>query len=259
MGQSLTYDVNLYTNSSDIAEVKIAVRADFNGFDVTSGKATSRRENVKLKNKEYYKYNIGKYFLVAEQEGNLKIEGGSYYAYIGHQVVVNDYFFGATRRMQYEKIEVKAPSSKIKIKSLPKNSPEEFSGAIGDFTITAWLPPGHIIAEKEALAIVKISGEGFLADAEVPGIKSIFGKDAKMKEIRRSDNLNQKEGRLNSEVILECTFIPLSGKGELGGVRFVFFDPNKGKFRTVESEPLVWNNEDEFTPVDKSKLKVLGI
>lgn len=259
VGQALTYDLFLYSSSADIADVKVTRQADFYGLTVTSGQSAARGERVIVKHKEYYRYNIGKYFLRASEAGSYKISGGSYLVYIGHEVVVNDFFFGATRRMQYEKVEVEAPDMKLKIKNLPLKKPENFSGAVGNFEILAWLPPGHINEGKDALAIVKISGDGFLSDAEVPAIKEIFGTDARMKEIRRSDNLTQKDGRLNAEIILECTFVPLNGKGELGDVKFVFFDPEKGKFRTISTESLIWNNDDEYSPVDKSKLKVIDI
>lgn len=257
VGQALKYDVLLYS-SIELADANIVRSPNFGGMSATSGQTSGRPTTITIKHKNYYRYNIGKVFLKPSEAGTYKILGGDYEVYVAHQVVTNDFFFGPTRRTQYEKFNVHAPDTKIKIKNLPTKVPENFSGAVGSFEVISWLPPGHINADKDALAIVKISGNGFLSEAEVPSIKSLFGKDARMKEIRRSDNVTQKEGDLNAEIILECTFIPHSTEGELGAISFTFFDPEKGKFRTVTTEPLIWNS-DEYTPIDKSKLKVLGI
>lgn len=260
VGECVSYDVVLYSKSPNISNVKIIEYPGFGEFKASLGQLRYTIQRVTIKSEEYYKCTIARFFLDATDSGNVSIKGGRYQISIGEEILQEDFFWGPFKSMRYKAMILTSPDTKIKVKNLPSlNSKKFFSGAVGDFNVVAWLPPGNILLDKEAIAIIKISGFGLLKDISTPDIKNMFGSTARLKNVKRSDNLVQKDGRLFSEIILECSFIPISSVGELSPFHFTYFNPDKRKYITISSEPLLWNNEDEYSPEDMSKVKTIGI
>lgn len=261
VGESIVYDVFFYCTSSEVSDLQLNVSPGFGTLQTITG--TSSNKNVpvvKKKGKSYYKWNAGRYFIIPDKAGSFTITGGKYVAYIPHERVVRDPWWGLRRVVDYEKISIVSEDKKIKFRPLPDVSNRlDFSGAVGEYSVVAWLPPGKISKDSEALAIIKVSGFGYLKDVEFPGLKDVFTGDSRLKKIERKEEITQRDGKLYSEIIFECSFIPLVEKGEIEEFSFCFFDTKSGKYRTVVTEPQPWNNEDEYTPVDKSKLQIIEI
>lgn len=259
VGQPIPYEIFLYSDSENIADIKVIRQPSFSAFQAIEGEGDgSRAQKVTVKGKKYWRWNVGRTFLLTATAGNFDVKGGEYVVFLPKEVIVNDFFFGSMRSVEYDRIPISAPDVKIKIRDLPGR----YKGSdlpIGDFSVVAWLPPGDISAGNDAIAIIKISGEGMLRNREIPDISGIFEGVARLKNVERADNIVQKDGRLHSEIVLECHFVPNDDKGEIGAFSFSFFDIKSGKMKTVTTEPQPWNNADEYTPVDKSKLKIMGI
>ncbi|MDE7380551.1 MAG: hypothetical protein K2N03_00295 [Muribaculaceae bacterium] len=261
VGETLTYNINLYSTSQEISDITETRPFGVSDFKMIKGNVERLSDNkVKVKGKQYYKWNIGRYFIIPEKKGYFTVKGGEYEVFFPVVKIVEDPWWGRRKSVVYDSFVLKAPDKKIKISPLPTNiKGENFSGAVGDFSVVSWLPPGTISKGKEAVAIIKISGNGLLENVEFPSLSQVFAENCKLKSIDRRENLSQENGNLVSEVVLECLFIPTSDKGETSVFQFSFFNPYTKKYQTVSTEPQPWNNSDEYTPVDKSKLQIIEI
>lgn len=260
-GECLVYDIFLYSTSDEISNITTIKNPDFGSLTTFKGTVSNvGAQKIKKKGKLYNKWNVAKYFVESGEKGTFKINGGEYEIFLPYVVFVDDPWWGRRRSTKYDRLKLSVPEVSFKVKPIPLSSaPKDFSGAIGDFSVISWLPPGIIAKDREAVAIIKVSGYGILSNIEFPGLKSVFTGDSRLKEIDRRENITQKDGKLYSEILFECSFIPIKEKGETNEFEFTFFNPATGKFKTVKTEPQPWNNEDEYTPVDKSKLKIIEI
>ncbi len=71
----------------------------------------------------------------------------------------------------------------------------------------------------------------------LPEYNEAFTEGTRLKSFSENRNQYIDKGCLVSEVKLECTFIPTSRENAfIGPVRFMFFNPETGKYQKVESE-----------------------
>lgn len=192
------------------------------------------------KNGTEYCFPIASYILSVPSEGRNAIKKNAFEIDVAYPKMVQDPFWGYVRTMETETFILKADEIPFKVKSLPRPpANSSFSGAVGNFKINAILPPGDIIVNEEAVVVVKISGEGFIPDDTMPEYRKAFGENAKLKSVSESRNSFVRDGKLFSELNLECTFIPsVRSEVEIGSIQFDFFNPATGSYSTVSSRPI---------------------
>lgn len=185
-----------------------------------------------------FKVNVSKFVLIPLEAGKLVLPAPSFKIGIPHKVLRSDPFWGDYVAYDVENIECEGKGSAIKAKKLPDYKGEgKFSGCVGDFTISAYLPPGRITHKNEATFVVEIEGTGWIPDDSMPEVRNAFGKTAKLRSVSENRNRSLRESNLYSELELVCEFIPEGEtEFEIGPVEFVFFNPSSGKYQTIYSE-----------------------
>lgn len=243
VGQAIPYAVYVYSTDPEIGNVSMLRMPDFGSLEILQGQAMASAETVAVKGKTYYRWNISRNFIVPSQPGSFSVAGALYDVSIGERIVYNDPFWGRRSSMRYTDVEVSAPDINIKVKKLP-DAPSGYSDAVGEFSVETTIPPGRITRGSDAVAIVRISGYGLLGDADVADISRAFAKGGKFKSATPSKNIIQRDGRIYSELLLECVFTPREDLGVVDPVSFVYFDPDKGCYRTAKSEAVNWQTTD---------------
>ncbi len=192
------------------------------------------------KNGPEYCFPIASYILTLPAEGKNAVKKNAFEIDVAYPKMVRDPFWGYVRTLDSETFILKADEIPLKVKSLPQApANSSFSGAIGNFKINAILPPGDIIVNEDAVVVVKISGEGIIPDDTMPEYRKAFNENAKLKSVSESRNSYVRDGRLYSELNLECTFIPSArSEVEIGSIQFDFFNPATGSYSTVTSRPI---------------------
>ncbi len=263
-GQELLYEVRLYSETDAIAQVGVGVPPQFGGLTVYDTGGDTSLSRASYKGHEYFSAVIDRYYVDCHTAGKYSITGGTYTVYEPVAKVVNDPFWGPMRQTVYEEYSLEASDVNVKISALPRvPSGFSFSGAIGEFEVTTWLPEGTIKAGEEAVAIVSIAGEGNLSEADIPDLKNAFSGDVRLKSVSEERNRFIKDGRLWEELELECTFLPLPTDGStectIGKVTFGFYSTSKKRYIEVSSDPLTINLSERSNHSPARRQEAVGI
>lgn len=187
--------------------------------------------------RQYYCYPLNAYMVTLPDKGSYTLQNGAYE--IGIPMMVgNDSYWGPV--FETRSITIPVEKKSFKVKALP-NPPVDanFSGSVGKFTIETVIPEGDIIFNEEAVAYVVLRGDGMIAEQVLPDYQEAFKNNLKLKSISESRSSYYKDGRLISQLQLECTFIPTSRDNvEIGEVLFEYFNPDTGKYEVARTAPV---------------------
>lgn len=234
--------LTLYSPTADISGVSKSsgLTLDHGEFaSISSVQVMERGSKVKVKGKEYYAFPISQYLISVADNGKYTLKSGELSVRVAYPVVVRDPFWGNIRSSQTETYRVPVNDKSFKVKDLPKQSNNSFSGAIGSFTVKTIIPPGNIIVNQEATAVVQIDGYGYIPDQTLPEYRSAFKGNVQLKSISESRQQYIKNGKAATQLVLNCTFIPKQkNDAEIGEISFEFFNPKTGNYETVKSVPV---------------------
>lgn len=130
----------------------------------------------------------------------------------------------------YEVSPIEPASGKSRLKILPfpdKGAPDDFKGAVGDFSFSMDVSPKEVKAGDPVTLKMIISGEGNFDTVNSPTLKQHEG-------FKVYEPQAKQEG---SRKVFERILIPLSDDiKEIPGVAFSFFNPAKGEYRTISKK-----------------------
>lgn len=250
-GEVLIYEVVLHSPDPNIAGLQLSRNPSFDNLPVSRSAADSHLETTLGKGGErYFSAVIDRFFIDATQSGKHKIKGGSYDIGYNRQVTVQDPFWGPYVSEKVDVANLDAPDISVTVSALPsKGKPEDFSGAVGKFTVEVMIPSGELHAGDGAFAVVSISGDGDLSEVSLPDVRSIFPTELQFHSMTENRNHYVKEGRIGSEIEIECTFTPLEeGVFEIGECSFSYYNPESRKFERAISDTVTV----EITPSKSS-------
>lgn len=150
------------------------------------------------------------------------------------------FFNGGSGYVEVKK-DIIAPGLTIQVDPLPQK-PDNFSGGVGTFNISASLDKGTIKAGNPVKIIVTVSGNGNLKLINQPTLN--LPKDFETYDPKLTDKTKLTSAGLEGSMIYEFLAVPRSqGKYEIPPVEFTYFDTKSNSFRTIKSESLVLNVE----------------
>lgn len=142
-------------------------------------------------------------------------------------------FFGQATT---ERIALKSNPLKLTVRELPKPAPASFTGAVGQFRLESKLSQTDVSAGQPVTWTLILKGTGNwpdnfkLPERHVPSNLRVIQPDAKKENV--PDKLF--EASLTEDVVL----IPdKAGKIDLAPVQFTYFNPEKGAYETLSTEP----------------------
>lgn len=242
VGSMVLYEVAVISPTTDISILESPSHLNWGGLSVKRVAADSEFSIVDIKGKKHYKAVIARYWVTASEPGRFSIPGGEYVIGQVKERIVRDPFWGNMRSSYYEPVNLNAPSLSLKVETLPSvPTGFPFSGAVGDFDVSVWIPEGYISAGQDAIAIVSITGQGDLSEVEIPSVQEAFGAQARFKSLSVEKTNFVKDGKLCSEMELEVTFVPHpdgDGNCTIGGVTFGYYSPTASKFLKTTSDPV---------------------
>ena len=146
-------------------------------------------------------------------------------------------FFGNRIYTQVPKT-VTAGKREINVLNLPKNAPENFNGAVGDFKIELSTTKKELNASESLQATLKVSGLGNIKLFSIPSLitpNSIEKYDPEYNENVKT-NIKGMFGNISDTYTLVPQF---KGKYPISPVEFVFFDPNIKKYKSIFSNEII--------------------
>ena len=136
------------------------------------------------------------------------------------------------------KVNIRTNSVTVKVRPLPvKNAADTFAGAVGNFSIKAFLEKDSVSKNEEDSLIIIISGAGNFQRVGSPVIT--WPKEIEFFEPSIKDTLNRQQVPLTGDRRFRYIFLSnRPGKYIIPPVSFSFFDLSAKSYKTILSKPL---------------------
>jgi hypothetical protein len=136
-----------------------------------------------------------------------------------------------------ENIRTEMRSNKIALNILPLPSegrPEEFSGAVGNYSLSATVDKESLEAGQALTLRVTVRGSGNLKNLSEPILSRLEGFDRY--ESTKKENIRIENGTLAGNVIFEYLLIPKNENvTTIGPVKYIFFNPELKQYLSLET------------------------
>jgi BatD DUF11 like domain len=255
VGEPIVATYKLYTRLK--SESNLVKNPSFNGFSVIDlqmpDNVSYKRE--KVNGREYNVYVIRKAQLYPLQAGSLELEPAEIEnnvtfikeEYANRQGdLMNDVFreFAEatipTEGIESHKVTLQSKPASVTVKALPEASaPASFKGAVGNFTIEAMLEKNNFTTDDAGKLMIVVNGEGNLQLVNAPDVQWPGGFEAF--EPTTTDDFIKTTVPVSGRKIITYSFtIQQPGNYVLPAIKFSYFDPKQGRYRTDTTKPIAF-------------------
>ena len=154
----------------------------------------------------------------------------------GFDSFFDDDVFGFGREAVYEAFVVPSNRPSLRVLDLPPaGRPDNFSGLVGDYQISASAAPADVAVGDPITVTIRVSGPGYLGRVQLPPLNEqpLLARDFKIPDEMASGQVRgagkeftQTFRALDSDVVA----IP--------PIELSFFDPKSGRYETAHTEPI---------------------
>ena len=263
----LTYKI--YTRESNL-QLNNAKLPDFKGFHSQEIEMTTnaRWTPEHYRGRNYYTTVYRQFVLFPQQSGKLYIDPAQFQMTIGKPVQSDDpfdaFFNGGSNVIEIKK-SIATPKIAINVSPLPAGKPADFSGGVGEFTVSSSINSKELKTNDAITIKLVISGTGNLKLISNPEIK--FPEDFEVYDPKVDNQVRLTREGLTGNRVIEYLAIPRHvGTYKIPGVSFSYFDIRSKSYKTLKTEEYVVNiekgagNADQVIAnfTNKEDLKVLG-
>ncbi|WP_349933035.1 BatD family protein [Bacteroides finegoldii] len=263
----LTYKI--YTRESNL-QLNNAKLPDFKGFHSQEIEMTTnaRWTPEHYRGRNYYTTVYRQFVLFPQQSGKLYIDPAQFQMTIGKPVQSDDpfdaFFNGGSNVIEIKK-SIATPKIAINVSPLPAGKPADFSGGVGEFTVSSSINSKELKTNDAITIKLVISGTGNLKLISNPEIK--FPEDFEVYDPKVDNQVRLTQEGLTGNRVIEYLAIPRhAGTYKIPGVSFSYFDIRSKSYKTLKTEEYVVNiekgagNADQVIAnfTNKEDLKVLG-
>ncbi len=181
----------------------------------------------------YHTAVLKRLLLYPQKSGKLSVNSGSYDVTIVQYETVNMGFFRTQRPVEKE-ITTSSNAASLQVKPLPEPKPAAFNGAVGQFTVSTTLEPELMRTNEASVYSYIIKGRGNIKYLSEPSVLFPAGIDA---YTPKADIDAHVVGGANMSGTFrtDFTIVPQEvGNFTIEGVPFAFFNPETGKYETIE-------------------------
>jgi hypothetical protein len=240
-GEQINLTFKLYTRVS-ISNYAVNKNPALTGF---WGEDTENPKNIALTNevingKQYRVGIIKKMALFPTQSGMLEISPMEVQTTVQIQTRrMVDPFDAFFRDPFGETVNYTAKSEplRIRVDPLPAGAPAAFKGAVGRFTMSAAVDKRTTKTNEPISYKVTVSGTGNVKLLEMP--PADLPVDFEQYTPKVTDNISRTQERISGSKTVEYLLIPrYPGKKTIRPVTFAYFDPGRGQYVTLSSQPI---------------------
>lgn len=263
----LTFKIYTLVDLRGFDNVKLP---DFKGFHSQEVELPSNQKwSLEHYNGRNYHTTIYRQFvLFPQQTGKLTIESARFDASIAKAVQSADpfdaFFNGGSNYVEIKK-PLLTPKLNINVSSLPAGKPTNFSGGVGEFSITSSINSKEVKTNDAITIKLVISGTGNLKLIANPEIK--FPEDFEVYDPKTDNKVRLTRDGVSGSKVIEYLAIPRhAGTYKIPGVSFSYFDIKSKSYKTLKTEDYEIRvekgagNADQVIAnfTNKQDLKVLG-
>ncbi len=201
------------------------------------------KAQLSLKYERYNGRNYGtaiwrQYVLFPQKSGKLTIPSVSFDAEVE---ITNpaadpfDLFFGGGSLTQMVSKTIHTPAINLNVSALPTPRPNNFSGAVGKFTMTGTLAPEHLDANDAATLKLVVSGHGNMKLMKAPVLNA--PKDFEVYTPKETDKTSITSAGAKGSIHFDYVMVPRHGGNySIPAVEFVYFNPEIEKYVTLQTD-----------------------
>jgi len=195
-----------------------------------------RAENGEYRGEPYRYVVLKKAILYPQKTGELNIEPLTLSVAVDVPSERRDIF--GSRIYKTVNKTVAAANKTIKVKSLPSNAPENFTGAVGTFDFSVTSSKNELNAGESLEAKVEVKGNGNLKLFDLPVLTA--PSSLEMYDPKRRENVNTNLNGMQGSISNSYTIIPArKGKYPIPALSFSYFDPKSETYITHTSDELL--------------------
>ena len=240
----LTYKI--YTRESNL-QLNNAKLPDFKGFHSQEIEMTTNAKWTPehYQGRNYYTTVYRQFVLFPQQSGKLYIDPAQFQMTVGKPVQSADpfdaFFNGGSSVVEIKK-NIATPKIAINVNPLPAGKPSDFSGGVGEFTISSSINSKELKTNDAITIKLVISGTGNLKLISNPEIK--FPDDFEVYDPKVDNQVRLTREGLTGNKVIEYLAIPRhAGTYKIPGVSFSYFDIRSKSYKTLKTEEYVVNIE----------------
>jgi len=127
---------------------------------------------------------------------------------------------------------------KLTVRQLPSvGKPDDFSGAVGQYNIKVSVDKDSVGVDEPITMKVTLSGRGNIKSLSAIDIPKM--DDFRVYESGKTESISSSGGVVSGSKTYEQAVIPVtSGNFQIPEIKFNFFDPSRGQYRTVSTKPI---------------------
>ena len=237
VGEPLLATYKLYSRLR--SESSLSKNPSFNGFSVVEMMQQNDPTVVsteQLNGRSYNVYTIRKAQLYPLQAGATELESASldnritFIKYSGNRG--NNYYIDPNA-MVTETVTLSSKPVTINVKPLPEiGKPEDFKGAVGNFTIESSLQKNNFTTDETGKLFITITGSGNMQLLTLPDIA--WPSNFEVFDTKHTDNTDNKSIPISGSKSFEIPFsVGKEGTYQIPLINFSFFDPASGTYKKL--------------------------
>ncbi len=178
------------------------------------------------------------YIVFPQKTGKLKIPSITFDTQVevqNHSMDPFDIFFGGGSLSQMVRKQIVAPAVEIDVMSLPTPKPDNFSGAVGKFSVSASLTPDQVNANDAATLRLVVTGQGNMKLMKAPSIR--FPQDFEVYDPKENNKTSNTATGAKGTITYDYVIVPRhGGQFSIPPVEFCYFDPEHERYNTVRTD-----------------------
>lgn len=229
----LTYDLYFSKNIEGLNQESIPT---FSGFWNQEIEGAQKRRPVQLqyKGRSFSKLTLKKFILIPQKIGKLKVDPLVLTCKVA--VPTERVDFWMQRVYEYYNLTLKSRVYNLNIRPLPAaGKPENFSGAVGEFTFSFNLNKSKIEVHKPVDITLRVRGKGNLGLFDIP--EPSLPTQLERYTPKSTSDIKMTESGVQGSIVSEHIFVPrANGIYQVEGLQFSYFDPKARKYKMIRKE-----------------------
>jgi hypothetical protein len=152
----------------------------------------------------------------------------------------NDPFFDMSPFGRRVQVVAQSPRLELNVRPLPTDGkPQDFSGAVGEFTISASLDKPKATAREDVVLLqVKIEGNGDAASLSKPALPNVAGLSL-LEEPKTTTDRRKENDQLISSKTFDYALRPMApGQIQIPPITYTVFNPQSAQYNVIQTQPL---------------------
>ena len=207
------------------------------------------------------------FVLFPQQTGKIEIPSVTFEGTISQRMASSDPFDAFFNGGNYVNINknLVTPKLTINVKELPEGKPANFSGGVGEFTLSSSINTQELKTNDAVTIKLVISGTGNMKLINTPEVD--FPKDFEIYDPKVDNKFNLTRDGLSGNKVIEYLAIPRhAGTYTIPAIEFSYFDLKSQSYKTLKTDAYTLNvakgegNSEQVISnfINKEDLKVLG-